>query len=170
MAQLCRPTSFMGFIQMSSSSSSSRASSGSFGSLGLTGLIGAIVAFCKTPAFVGWAGAAKSLLVGAGTSMGATICAIPAIVGGFVVGGLAGLLTRSKKVAIVAGLGGAIICGVGGGVYGAVRGYDFSKSALTNQTCTTSFNGASRKPSKTANAVLMNAARQVAGPQILRPI
>jgi len=49
------------------------------------------------------------------------------------VGGLACLLRRGKKVAVVAGLGGALISRVGGGLYGAVQGYEFSKHAHTDQ-------------------------------------
>lgn len=126
------------------SDNSKRGSSGGFGSLGFTGFVGAIVAWCQTPSFVGWAGAAKSLLVGAGTSMGAAIVGVPAAIGGALVGGFLGLLTRSKKVALVGAIGGAIVCGVGGGIYGAVEGYDFSKTALT-QPCTATFNQAAEK-------------------------
>ena len=65
--------------------------------------------------------------------MGAMICAIPTAIGGFIVGGFACLLRRSKKVALLAGLGGALISRLGGGLYGAVQGYEFSKHAQTGQ-------------------------------------
>lgn len=133
------------------SDNNNKSSSGGFGALGLFGFIGTVVAWCKTPSFVGWAGAGKSLLVGAGTSMGASIVAIPAAIGGALVGGFLGLLTRSKKVAVVGAIGGAIVCGLGGGIYGAMEGYDFSKDALT-QPCKTAFNTTADKAPK-ANTV-----------------
>ena len=125
-------------------SDNSKSSSGGFGALGLTGFIGSVVAWCNTASFVGWAGAGKSLLVGAGTSMGASIVGIPAAIGGALVGGFLGLLTRSKKVAVVGAIAGAVLCGVGGGIYGAVEGYDFAKDALT-QPCKTAFNTSAEK-------------------------
>jgi hypothetical protein len=98
---------------------------------GLTGLIGGIVAWCSTPSFVGWAGAGKAALVGAGTSIGATIVAIPCAIAGALFGGAIGLLTRSKGAALFGAIGFGAIGGIGGGIYGAVEGYGFAKSALT---------------------------------------
>ncbi|TAL38762.1 MAG: hypothetical protein EPN97_03405 [Alphaproteobacteria bacterium] len=120
-------------------SNSSRSSGGGFGAFGLTGFIGSIVAWCNTPAFVGWAGAGKALMVGAATSIGGTLLAIPAAIGGAIIGGIAGLATGSKKVAVAGAIGGAVLCGIGGGIYGAVEGYDFGKKALT-EGCKTAFN------------------------------
>ena len=113
------------------SDSSNNKSSQGFGALGLLGTVASIIAYCKTPSFVGWAGAGKALLVGAGTSMGASIVAVPAALGGFLGFGTVGLITRSKETALVFGLVGAIAGGLGGAGYGAYRGYNFSKDALT---------------------------------------
>ena len=123
-------------------SNSSRSSGGGFGAFGLTGFIGSIVAWCNTASFVGWAGAGKALMVGAATSIGASLLALPCALAGAIVGGIAGLATGSKKIAVAGAIGGAVLCGVGGGIYGAVEGYDFGKKALT-EGCKTAFNQAS---------------------------
>lgn len=98
--------------------------------LGLTGLVGAAIAYFKTAAFVGWAGAGKSLLVGAGTAMGGVLLAIPGALAGAAVGGVLAYSSGSKKAARTGAIAGAIFGGIGGYGYGAYRGYDFAKSAL----------------------------------------
>lgn len=148
-------------------SNSSRSSGGGFGAFGLTGFIGSIVAWCNTASFVGWAGAGKALMVGGATSIGASLLAIPAAIGGAIIGGIAGLATGSKKVAVAGAIGGAVLCGVGGGIWGAVEGYKFGKDALT-EGCKTAFNqvsdpAASQAQVYTAHnlSVQSNGARQV---------
>jgi hypothetical protein len=148
-------------------SNSSRSSGGGFGAFGLTGFIGSLVAWCSTPAFVGWAGAGKALMVGAATSIGGTLLALPAAIGGAIIGGIAGLATGSKKVAVAGAIGGAVLCGIGGGIYGAVEGYDFGKKALT-EGCKTAFNQVSDPSASQAKvlaahklSVQTNGARQV---------
>ena len=124
------------------SESSSRSG---FGALGLFGLVGTVASFCNTASFVGWAGFAKALLVGAGTSMGATLVGWPlAVIAGLLVTGF-----TDKKLPLAAAL---VIAGGGGAVYGAVNGYDFATSALTQQACAVSFNSAADKTSASAPA------------------
>lgn len=153
---------------MSDSDSKKSSSSAGFGSLGLSGFIGAIVAWCKTASFVGWVGVGKSLLVGAGTSMGATIVGIPAAIGGFIVGGIAGFLTGSKELALKLAMIGAFTGAVGGGIVGAVDGYKFSEKALTEDvskmpskgTAMVSFNAVSQKGHINDNVFAINAIPQ----------
>lgn len=106
---------------------------------GLVTFIAGLVAFFKTPSFVGWSGAGKATLVGLGTSFGGSVCAF----GGAVVGGGAGYLTGKFMQAVSGGksnptkafaIGGAILGGIGGLGFGIYHGYTFSKDALT-QNC-----------------------------------
>ena len=96
------------------------------GGLGLHFIVGTAVAWFNTASFTGWVGFGKSMLVGAGTSIGGTILAIPGAIGGALLGALVG----GKKGALV----GAFTCAIASSVVGGVQGYQFAHKALTEQT------------------------------------
>jgi hypothetical protein len=101
----------------------------SSGGISSSFLIGSIVAWCTNPTFVGWGGFAKSLVVGLGTSIGSGIGLVAGIISGGAVGALlGGLLFRSKKAALVGGIGFAAVGALGGDIAGAVKGYNTVES------------------------------------------
>ncbi|MCE9508604.1 MAG: hypothetical protein K8R48_09895 [Alphaproteobacteria bacterium] len=106
----------------------------SSGGLSLSFIIGSVAAWCTNPTFVGWAGAGKSLLVGLGTSVASSIGGVVGFLGGGVVGGLlCGLLFRSKKAAIVGGIGFGVVGALGGAGVGGYEGYKTVESWLLNK-------------------------------------
>jgi hypothetical protein len=106
----------------------------SSGGISLSFVVGSLVAWCTNPTFVGWAGAAKSLLVGLGTSLAASIGGAIGFLGGGLVGGiLGGVLFRSKKAAVAGAFALGVPCAFGGAVVGAAAGYVTVEDWLLNK-------------------------------------
>ncbi|MBI3440599.1 MAG: hypothetical protein HY052_02150 [Proteobacteria bacterium] len=134
------------------------AAKSSGGGLSLAFVVGSIVAWCKTPSFVGLAGVGKSLLTGLGTSIGSSIGILAGGLGGGLGLGLLGFLVGGKKGAIVGAIGGAIIGGVGGYGVGVYEGYTTVRGWLMDKdkdAVVTSFNDSAAKDAK--KMVIVNA-------------
>lgn len=130
----------------------------SSGGISLTFIVGSIVAWCKTPTFVGWAGAGKSLLVGLGTSFVSGVGAVLGALGGAGALALVGGLIGGKKGAVAGAIGGAVLGGIGGYGVGAYGGYTTVRDwLLEKDAAKIEFNQNAAKPTafNSANTLVL---------------